>query len=80
MVPELEHPYGDLGCALVFGSEAKIKIEAKISFRFEEKERMFSLVSHRSENKKSDAKKMGNEREKNQGNAEGRFYTCISTD
>jgi hypothetical protein len=37
-----------VGCALVFASEAKIDIEAKILFR----KGMISLVSHRSENSK----------------------------
>jgi hypothetical protein len=37
------------GCALVFAMEAKIEIEAKISFRSEEKIGTISLVSHRSE-------------------------------
>jgi hypothetical protein len=41
-----------LGCALVFASEAKIEIEAKISFRLEAKKGMISLVLHRSETSK----------------------------
>ena len=41
-----------LGCALVFASEAKIEIEAKISFRLKAKKGMISLVSHRSKKDK----------------------------
>jgi hypothetical protein len=40
------------GCALVFASEAKIEIEAKISFRLKAKKGMILLVSHRSETAK----------------------------
>jgi hypothetical protein len=48
-----------LGCALVFASDArkKIEIEAKISFRLEKKKGMISVVSHRSEIAKSETKK-----------------------
>ncbi len=57
-----------VGRALVFASEAKIEIEAKISFRLEAKKSMISLVSHRTEtakiwsknvqvNKRNEAKK-----------------------
>jgi hypothetical protein len=42
----------DFGCALVFASESKIEIEAKISFRWKVKKGMISLVSHRSETAK----------------------------
>jgi hypothetical protein len=41
-----------LGCALVFASEAKIEIEAKISFRLEAEKSMISLDSHRSKTAK----------------------------
>jgi hypothetical protein len=41
-----------LGCALVFASEAKIEIEAKILFRLDAQKGMISLVSHRSEKAK----------------------------
>jgi hypothetical protein len=41
-----------VGRALVFASEAKIEIEAKISFRLEAKKSMISLVSHRTETAK----------------------------
>jgi hypothetical protein len=46
-----------LGCALVFASEAKIEIEAKISFRLEAKKSMISLVTDRSEKAKICSKK-----------------------
>jgi hypothetical protein len=39
---QLQKGWG-LGCALTFASEAKIEIEAKISFRLEAKK---SLISH----------------------------------
>jgi hypothetical protein len=40
------------GCALIFASEAKIEIGAKISFRLEAKKLLISLISHRSETTK----------------------------
>jgi hypothetical protein len=41
-----------VGCALIFASEAKIEIGAKILFRLEAKKYLISLVSHRSETAK----------------------------
>jgi hypothetical protein len=41
-----------VGCALVFASEAKFEIEAKISFRFQAKKGIISLDSHQSEKAK----------------------------
>ncbi len=46
-----------LGCALVFASEAKIEIEAKISFRLEAKKAWFRLFHTEAKQQKSVAKK-----------------------
>jgi hypothetical protein len=43
-----------VGCALVFASEAKIEIEAKISFRLEAKKR--HLIHIEAKQQKSEAK------------------------
>jgi hypothetical protein len=47
-----EKDWSFIGCALVLALEAKFEIEAKISFRSEEKIGTISLVSHRSETAK----------------------------
>jgi hypothetical protein len=54
--------------AVVFASEAKIDIEAKISFRKTAKKVMISLVSHRSKNEQEISKKFKGKRKKEQKN------------
>jgi hypothetical protein len=56
-----EKDWSFIGCALVFALEAKIEIEANVSFRSEEKKGTISLVSHRAKQQKSEGKTNGKE-------------------